>query len=163
MAWIEQRRRADGGVTARVFWRPSGCRDAPRDWETSSAGRAAQNLARADSFKRMVEAAGQRWPDGWMKGEGFVLPPDVADPMTPPPGFDRIGEEYVRQIVDLSPGSGSGTSASCRCWRARRCGVRWCAPIRRAGQTACSLGRPPLGLSRHSPLGPTVDNGSTGQ
>src|SRR4029450_1666398 len=24
--------------------------------------------------------------------------------MTPPPGFDKIGEEYVRQIVDLSPG-----------------------------------------------------------
>jgi hypothetical protein len=65
MAWIEQRRRADGGVTARVFWRPGGCRDAPRDWETFSAGSDAQNLARADGFKRMVEAAGQRWPDGW--------------------------------------------------------------------------------------------------
>ena len=104
MAWIEQRRRADGGVTARVFWRPSGCRDAPRDWETFSAGSDAQNLARADGFKRMVEAAGQRWPDGWVKGEGFVRPPDVADPMTPPPSFDEIGEEYVRQIVDLSPG-----------------------------------------------------------
>jgi integrase len=104
MAWIEQRRRADGGVTARVFWRPSGCRDAPRDWETFSAGSDAQNLARADGFKRMVEAAGQRWPDGWVKGEGFVRPPDVADPMTPPPSFDQIGEEYVRQIVDLSPG-----------------------------------------------------------
>ena len=52
----------------------------------------------------MVEAAGQRWPDGWVKGEGFVRPPDVADPMTPPPSFDEIGEEYVRQIVDLSPG-----------------------------------------------------------
>ena len=44
MAWIEQRRRADGGVTARVFWRPGGCRDAPRDWETFSAGSDAQNL-----------------------------------------------------------------------------------------------------------------------
>ena len=52
----------------------------------------------------MLEAAGQRWPDGWVKGEGFVRPPDVADPMTPPPSFDKIGEEYVRQIVDLSPG-----------------------------------------------------------
>jgi hypothetical protein len=52
----------------------------------------------------MVEAAGQRWPDGWVKGEGFVRPPDVADPITPPPSFDQIGEEYVRQIVDLSPG-----------------------------------------------------------
>ena len=24
--------------------------------------------------------------------------------MTPPPSFDQIGEEHVRQIVDLSPG-----------------------------------------------------------
>ena len=104
MAWIEQRRRADGGVTARVIWRPGGCRDTPRMWETFGAGSDAQNLARADGFKRMVEAAGQRWPDGWVQGEGFVRPPDVADPMTPPPSFDQIGEEYVRQIVDLSPG-----------------------------------------------------------
>src|SRR5215217_557485 len=104
MAWIEQRRRADGGLTARVFWRPGGCRDTPREWETFGAGSDAQNLARADGFKRMVEAAGQRWPDGWVKGEGFVRPPDVADPLTPPPSFDEIGEEYVRQIVDLSPG-----------------------------------------------------------
>jgi hypothetical protein len=104
MAWIEQRRRADGGLTARVFWRPGGCRDTPREWETFGAGSDAQNLARADGFKRMVEAAGQRWPDGWVKGEGFVRPPDVADPMTPPPSFDKIGEEHVRQIVDLSPG-----------------------------------------------------------
>ena len=80
MAWIEQRRRADGGLTARVFWRPGGARGATRVWETFGAGSYAQNLARADGFKRMVEAAGQRWPDGWVKGEGFVRPPDVADP-----------------------------------------------------------------------------------
>jgi hypothetical protein len=104
MAWIEQHRRADGGLTARVIWRPGGARDATRVWETFGAGSEAQNLARADGFKRMVEAAGQRWPDGWVKGEGFVRPPDVADPMTPPPSFDKIGTEYVRQIVDLSPG-----------------------------------------------------------
>ena len=109
MAWIEQRRRADGGVTARVFWRPSGCRDAPRDWETFSAGSDAQNLARADGFKRMVEAAGQRWPDGWVKGEGFVRPPDVADPMTPPPSFDKIGEEYVPS--DRRPVAGAAEAA----------------------------------------------------
>ena len=127
MAWIEQRRRADGGLTARVIWRLGGGRDAVRVSETFSVGSAAQNLARADGFKRMVEAAGQRWPDGWVKGEGFVRPPEIADPMTPPPSFDEIGEEYVRQIVDLSPGSGSGTSVNCRCRRARRCGVRWCS------------------------------------
>jgi hypothetical protein len=75
-----------------------------RSCRSFGAGSDAQNLAHADGFKRMVEAAGQRWPDGWVKGEGFVRPPDVADPMTPPPSFDQIGEEHVRQIVDLSPG-----------------------------------------------------------
>ena len=43
MAWIEQRRRADGGLTARVFWRPGGCRDTPREWETFGAP-ASRNL-----------------------------------------------------------------------------------------------------------------------
>ena len=38
MAWIEQRRRADGGLTARVIWRPGGGRDALRVCETFSAG-----------------------------------------------------------------------------------------------------------------------------
>ena len=59
---------ADGSLTARVIWRPGGTRDASRVWETFGAGSDAQNLARADGFKRMVEAAGQRWPDGWVKG-----------------------------------------------------------------------------------------------
>jgi hypothetical protein len=77
-AWIEQRRRADRGLTARVFWRPGGCRDTPREWETFGAGSDAKNLARADGFKRMVEAAGQRWRDGGVKGEGFVRPPDIS-------------------------------------------------------------------------------------
>ena len=34
MAWIEQRRRADGGLTARVIWRLGGGRDAVRASET---------------------------------------------------------------------------------------------------------------------------------
>ena len=72
--------------------------------ETFSIGSDAQNLARADGFKKMVEAAGQHWPAGWVPGEGFVRPSWEADPLKPPPRFDEIGEEYVRQIVDLSPG-----------------------------------------------------------
>ena len=35
MAWIEQRRRADGGLTARVIWRLAGGRDA--QMETQAA------------------------------------------------------------------------------------------------------------------------------
>lgn len=72
--------------------------------ETFSVGSAAQNLARADGFKRMVEAGGERWPDGWVKGEGFIRPWMSPIRLPGPPRFDEIGEEYVRQIVDLSPG-----------------------------------------------------------
>ena len=63
MAWIEQRRRADGGVTARVFWRPGGCRDTPREWETFGAGSDAQNLSRArtvsSGWSRPLVSGGQ--------------------------------------------------------------------------------------------------------
>ncbi|MEP9384226.1 hypothetical protein [Nocardioides sp. KR10-350] len=104
MAWIEKRKRRDGGTSARVVWRLGGTREGPYQVETFSAGSDAQNLARADGFKQMVQAAGQRWPDGWVKGEGFVRAAGSGDPMRPPPTFDEIGEEYVRQIVDLSPG-----------------------------------------------------------
>jgi integrase len=72
--------------------------------ETFSAGSDDQNLARAEGFRRMVEAGGREWPDGWVKGMGFVRPRQDADPMQPPPTVAAVGEEYVRQIVDLSPG-----------------------------------------------------------
>ena len=74
MAWIEQRRRSDGGVSVRAYRRPGGGRDTTRVWETFSVGSNAQNSARADGFKRMVDAAGQRWPDGWVKGEASSDP-----------------------------------------------------------------------------------------
>jgi hypothetical protein len=104
MAYIEKRRRTDGGISARVKWRLGGTRDGAIQLEVFSAGTDAQNLARADGFKKMVDAAGQRWPTGWVKGEGFVRPVGEADPLTEPPRFVDIGEEYVRQIVDVSPG-----------------------------------------------------------
>lgn len=103
MAWIEKKKRSDGGVSARVVWRLGGSRDGAYQSETFSAGTDAMNMERARGFKSMVEPAGQRWPEGWVRGEGFVRPNGV-DPMRRPPRFDEIGEEYVRQIVDLSPG-----------------------------------------------------------
>ncbi|MFT4008821.1 MAG: site-specific integrase [Nocardioidaceae bacterium] len=104
MAWITKRKRADGGVSVTVVWRHGGARDGAYQSETFGAGSDAQNLARADGFKKMVDAAGQRWPDGWVRGEGFVRPPGETDPMKTPPRFIDVGEKYVRQIVDLSPG-----------------------------------------------------------
>jgi hypothetical protein len=112
VAWIEQQRRAEGGLSVRVVWRPEGSRNTTREWEKFSVGSDAQNLARANDFKKMVDAAGQRWPDGWVKGEGFVRPRDVADPLARPRAFDVIGEEYVRQIVD--PGGSRLAPGECR-------------------------------------------------
>lgn len=103
MAWIEERTRADGGVSACVVWREDGHRGSPRQRETFSAGSDAQNRARAEGFKQMVDAAGQHWPEGWVKGQGFVRPRDDT-PWQPTPSFAVVGEKYVRQIVDLSPG-----------------------------------------------------------
>ncbi len=64
MAWIQSKKRSDGGVSARVVWRLGGTADGAYQSETFGAGSNAQNRARADGFKKMVDAAGQRWPDG---------------------------------------------------------------------------------------------------
>ena len=44
-----------------------------RQTETLGAGADEQNQARAEGFVKMVAAAGEDWPDGWVKGQGFVL------------------------------------------------------------------------------------------
>ena len=62
--------------------------------ETFSAGSDDQNLARAEGFRRMVEAGGHEWPDGWVKGMGFVRPRQDADPMQPSRSEERrVGKE----------------------------------------------------------------------
>jgi hypothetical protein len=104
MAWIEQKLRSDGGASCVVRWRSGGSRSGRMQTEIFGAVSNDQNLARAEGFKRMVEAAGQEWPHGWVKGEGFVRPRSGDDPMRPPPTVADVGEQYVRQIVDLSPG-----------------------------------------------------------
>lgn len=55
-----------------MVWRLGGARAGAYRAETFSAGSDAQNLARADGFQKMVDAAGQHWPDGWVRGEGFM-------------------------------------------------------------------------------------------
>jgi len=44
-----------------------------------------QNRARAEGFVKMIAAAGEDWPDGWVKGQGFVRDRVDADPMVAPP------------------------------------------------------------------------------
>jgi hypothetical protein len=99
MAWIEERKRRDGGTSCQVQWRLGGARTGPRQTETFGAGTDEQNRARADGLLKMVTAAGENWPDGWVKGQGFVRARVDADPMLRPPSVTEIGSEYVRQIV----------------------------------------------------------------
>lgn len=108
MAWILKRKRSDGGVSATVVWRLGGSRAGAYQSETFAVGSDAQNLSRAEGFKEMVEAAGQRWPDGWVKGEGFVRPLDSslgdhsANTSVNEPRFVEIGEAYIGHLVGLT-------------------------------------------------------------
>jgi hypothetical protein len=141
MAWIDKKLRSDGGVSARAVWRLGGSRDGAYQSETFSAGTDAVNMERARGFKSMVDAAGQRWPEGWVRGEGFVRP-SGSDPMCPPPRFDEIGEEYVRQIVDLSPGQRKRYLGQLRVLASTGCRASWCSPSRspRSPRPTCEPG-----------------------
>jgi len=49
----------------------------------------------------MVTAAGEQWPDAWIKGKGFVR----ERPAHPGAGLgsrsvEEVGSEYVDQLVD---------------------------------------------------------------
>jgi len=90
-----------------VRWRLGGTRSGRLQRETFGAGSDAHNRARADGFKQTVAAAGEHWPDGWVKGAGFVRerrPPAEDLPPAPSRSVEEVGLEYVDQIVDCSPG-----------------------------------------------------------
>lgn len=77
--------------------------DAVASVETNrSAPALTHRTSRSEGFKKEAEAAGNRWPEGWVKGEGLVRSPANHD--VPRPYFAEVAEEYVRQVVDLSPG-----------------------------------------------------------
>jgi integrase len=68
MASIRQRVRRDGSTAHQVRWREGGARDgAPQSEVFDSEPEAKQ-------FQSLVDAHGQQWPPGWVKGEGFVQP-----------------------------------------------------------------------------------------
>ncbi|MBI1352118.1 MAG: tyrosine-type recombinase/integrase [Actinomycetales bacterium] len=67
MASLEKRTRKDGSTAFRVVWRENGQKQS----ETFGPGRQLQ----AKAFLRDVEASGERWPVGWVKGVGYP-PPD---------------------------------------------------------------------------------------
>jgi integrase len=65
MASIRKRERKDGSSIYQVRWLQGG---RGGDWETEKFS----DETTATEFKKLVDAHGQRWPAGWVKGKGFV-------------------------------------------------------------------------------------------
>jgi hypothetical protein len=108
VAWIEDHQRAAAGLSYVVCWRLGGTRTGKRQRETFGAGSDERNKAQAEGVLRMVVAAGESWPDGWIKGQGFVREKShVKEPDAAPRRFHDVGLDYVNQIVGCSPGQRS--------------------------------------------------------
>jgi integrase len=82
-AYWQERRRADGGISIQIKWRPGG--DSTQPWESETF----TNPKNAADFKARVEDEGRlQWPDGWVKGQGLVEVDDSV--MT----FEKVAESY---------------------------------------------------------------------
>lgn len=90
MASIVQRRRTDGSVGYQVRWRQGG------RWQSEifDTGR------KAERFRRAVEAAGSRWPTGWVPGMGY--PPGLGELATGRTGFGEFAEQYLNTRTRVS-------------------------------------------------------------
>jgi integrase len=106
MAWIETKSRTDGGSSYIVRWRLGGTRGGKPQHETFSKASDERNLAQAEGFKRMVTAAGEEWPEGWVRGKGFIRDRSTVAPSAglSSRSVEEVGSEYVDQLVDCSPG-----------------------------------------------------------
>lgn len=94
MASIVTRKHRSGDLTYKVQWRLGGARGAVWQSETFKDRRAALK------FEALVEANGQRWPEGWVKGIGFVkVEPDAPDehPLL------EFGTAYIRRLTSTGP------------------------------------------------------------
>ncbi|MFC9341401.1 site-specific integrase [Streptomyces sp. NPDC057020] len=85
MASLNPRTNKEGVVTShQVKWRMDG------EWQTERF--LPEDEEAAEIFKAAVEAAGHRWPPGWVKGRGYVSPDE--------PDESRYRfEEYARRSI----------------------------------------------------------------
>lgn len=90
MATIRERPRKDGSVLYQVRWVQGGRGGSE---ETERFGEPDQ----AEQFKKLVDAHGQQWPPGWVKGRGFVEPD--TDPDDVP--FTNWATRYVDRLTGI--------------------------------------------------------------
>ncbi|EGX60154.1 integrase [Streptomyces zinciresistens K42] len=91
MASIVPRPKKSGEITYQVKWRQDG------DWQTENFG-GEEGEEQAGQFRKLVEAHGNRWPHGWIKGRGFV------EPDTHPDDVDLIAwaHRYADRLTGIS-------------------------------------------------------------
>ena len=129
MATVKTRRRADGTSGYRVVWRDGGSRDGA--WESETFARKAD----AGRFRRDVDLAGQRWPDGWVKRVGYT-DADAADVVGEAVALTLLefGRGYVRDLTGITPPGPAGAAGG-------RAAARCCVPSRRRPTwSRCSSG-----------------------
>jgi integrase len=93
MASVVTRRAKSGECTYKVQWLLGGRRGAP--WQSETF----RDRKMALKFQAMVDANGQRWPEGWVKGLGFRVEED-ANPDHPLLDF---GTAYIRRLTSAGP------------------------------------------------------------
>jgi integrase len=93
MVSIKRRRRTDGTVAFRVVWRIGGTRDG--DWQSETL----YTPRDAEHFRADVETAGEQWPNGWIKGVGYL--PRLANRDQPPTRFKDFAIAYVEELTGI--------------------------------------------------------------
>lgn len=87
MATIRRRERKDGSAIHQVRWLEGG---RGGTWETEKFG----DEESAEAFRKLVDAHGQRWPHGWIKGVGFVEEQEQPGDMP----FVQWAHRYVERL-----------------------------------------------------------------
>lgn len=94
MASIRRRVRKDGSTAHQVRWLEGGARDGDPQSEVFDSE------PEAIQFKALVDAHGQHWPPGWVKGEGFVQP-KTAEEDKAAVTFDVWAERFVDTLTGV--------------------------------------------------------------
>ncbi|MFI9235833.1 tyrosine-type recombinase/integrase [Streptomyces sp. NPDC053079] len=89
MASIVERPKVDGSITYQVRWRDGGGRASKVETENFDT------LPAAEQFRDLVNAHGQNWPHGWVRGQGFAEEPPV-------PGDQPLIDWALRYVSRLT-------------------------------------------------------------
>jgi integrase len=101
MASVHARKNRDGEITSyQVKWRDANRRPEDPQWATEKFDGDGEGKAAADIFKQAVDEAGQRWPAGWVKGQGYIAAEEA--------GADDDAQyrfrKYATRVIELKTG-----------------------------------------------------------